>query len=444
MLMANSPNPIDPELLLRESAWLHALARSLVGDSNAADDVVQETWLAALKRPPRSGEQGQVRAFLRTVVRRIAGSSARDEAGRRRRERAASRDEAVAPESEGLERLALQRQIAEAVLTLREPYRSAVVMRYVQGLAPREIAAQLDVSPEAARTRISRGLDLLRERLDREHGGDRSAWSAAIGGLVHGGSHAGGIAGISGGIVGSKMIGTAAAAVLALVVLTVTLRAPNRIRLDTNGDKLVEHLDGVDAPAGPEKLAPPDVPTAHVDAPRNPTAATASSPAANQPDPGLAPDGKPWSSTMSFGDDNKESYAVKWTGPTKRVFYPSGELYAEMTYLDGKQEGPSHSWYRNGQPWSEDHWIAGKRTGPSTALSDTGVLLARGDYKAGYRDGHWEEYFRTGEPREVGNYESSPSEWTQLKVGYWTVWKAPGVIDDKETGTYVHGKLVPR
>src|SRR4029079_7992730 len=117
-------------------------------------------------------------------------------------------------------RLALQRQIAEALLTLREPYRSAVVMRYVQGLAAREIAARLDVTPEAVRTRISRGLDLLRERLDREHDGDRSAWSVTLAGLASSGTKSTALAGIfAGGIVGMKLLAMTGAAVVAAVVL---------------------------------------------------------------------------------------------------------------------------------------------------------------------------------------------------------------------------------
>ena len=64
--------PLDPQWLLGQREWLHALARSLVGDASLADDVVQDTWLAALSRPPAARSGGQVRAFLATVLRRAA------------------------------------------------------------------------------------------------------------------------------------------------------------------------------------------------------------------------------------------------------------------------------------------------------------------------------------------------------------------------------------
>ena len=51
--MTESHVPI--ETLLRHSEWAQALARRLVSDDATADDVVQEAWLAALRRPPRLG-----------------------------------------------------------------------------------------------------------------------------------------------------------------------------------------------------------------------------------------------------------------------------------------------------------------------------------------------------------------------------------------------------
>ena len=47
-------SPIRPEDLLAHSQWARALARTLVRDAATAEDLVQETWVAALKRPPRA------------------------------------------------------------------------------------------------------------------------------------------------------------------------------------------------------------------------------------------------------------------------------------------------------------------------------------------------------------------------------------------------------
>ncbi len=47
-------NPQDASKLgplLRESEWFGRLARGLLTDQSAADDLMQETWLAALTGP---------------------------------------------------------------------------------------------------------------------------------------------------------------------------------------------------------------------------------------------------------------------------------------------------------------------------------------------------------------------------------------------------------
>ena len=50
--MTSADDPPTFEDLLRHSAWVQALARTLVRDADLAEDLVQETWLAALRRPP--------------------------------------------------------------------------------------------------------------------------------------------------------------------------------------------------------------------------------------------------------------------------------------------------------------------------------------------------------------------------------------------------------
>lgn len=60
--------PVDTSELLAHATWLRRLARSLVREG--ADDLVQDTWVAALRRPP-DGERS-VRPWLRTVLINVA------------------------------------------------------------------------------------------------------------------------------------------------------------------------------------------------------------------------------------------------------------------------------------------------------------------------------------------------------------------------------------
>ena len=58
MTTSSYPTSMAPKELLQHSSWLRRLAREILNDASLADDVVQRTWLAALRRPPReSGEE---------------------------------------------------------------------------------------------------------------------------------------------------------------------------------------------------------------------------------------------------------------------------------------------------------------------------------------------------------------------------------------------------
>ena len=69
----------------------------------------------------------------------------------------------------------MHQSVVRAVMELDEPYRTAVLLRYFDDLSCREIAERLEVPIETVRTRVKRGVLMLRTRLDEQHG-ERSAW----------------------------------------------------------------------------------------------------------------------------------------------------------------------------------------------------------------------------------------------------------------------------
>ncbi|HEV7449425.1 MAG TPA: RNA polymerase sigma factor [Candidatus Paceibacterota bacterium] len=60
-------------------------------------------------------------------------------------------------------------QALKALEQLAEPYREAVVMRYVDGLSPQEIAEAIEVSENVVSVRVHRGLKKLKAMLDEQH-----------------------------------------------------------------------------------------------------------------------------------------------------------------------------------------------------------------------------------------------------------------------------------
>lgn len=155
----------DLEALLARASWVRSLARALVrgGDPAAdADDVEQQTWLAALRSPPpRSPTRGWLRVVAGNVVRRFA----RDHHSRRRREAAAAPHEELPPQVDALERAETHGRVVAAVTGLPEPYRTTLIRRFLDELPPSRIAELDRISVETVKTRLKRGLELVRERL---------------------------------------------------------------------------------------------------------------------------------------------------------------------------------------------------------------------------------------------------------------------------------------
>src|SRR5262245_55274056 len=73
---------VDPAELLVHGAWMRRLAAALAGAEG--DDLAQEAWLVALRRPSSAVEHP--RAWLGTVLRNLARMRSRGEARRRARE----------------------------------------------------------------------------------------------------------------------------------------------------------------------------------------------------------------------------------------------------------------------------------------------------------------------------------------------------------------------
>lgn len=67
--------PVSISELLEHSRWIARLARHLVRDQAAADDLTQDVWAAALRRPPSGGRP--VQPWLATVLRNFARMRAR-------------------------------------------------------------------------------------------------------------------------------------------------------------------------------------------------------------------------------------------------------------------------------------------------------------------------------------------------------------------------------
>ncbi len=209
--MIQPPQP-DPDVLLSHAHSLRAIARSLLRNEADVEDVVQETWLAALRAQP--DDEKRIGGWLATVTRNFSLMRLRA-----RRSRTTHEPHARAPAPPDspdtvAEHFEDARILADAVAKLDEPYRQTILLRYFADLTPTEIARQTNVPDGTVRSRLKRGLDQLRAMFAERHGGDRRAMLLALGGLAGLGE-----AGTAGGLLAKLVIAGAAAGVATVIAV---------------------------------------------------------------------------------------------------------------------------------------------------------------------------------------------------------------------------------
>jgi len=169
--------PVRIEELLAHASWVRSLAARLVRDQATAEDVTQEVWASALSSPPR--ERSNLRGWLSAAVRSTVHSMQRGEQRRRNREEIAHVAREQAGPAELFERGQLHRELVEQVLALEEPLRSIVLAHWFEGSSVAEAGRRLGLSERVARLRLDAAHEILRQGLDRKHGG-RESWSLAF------------------------------------------------------------------------------------------------------------------------------------------------------------------------------------------------------------------------------------------------------------------------
>ncbi len=173
----DEPPRVDLAALLEHQDFVRNLAYRLLEGGPAAEDVIQDTWLHAIRRPPEHALS--IKGWLATVVRNRARNLYRLEKSRKEREAAFAQREARSSAA----RLALPPELREllskALQSMAPAYAEALQLHLFEELSAAQIADRIGVSPKTVHTRLRRGLDTLRQKLRREYKGRRS-WQAAL------------------------------------------------------------------------------------------------------------------------------------------------------------------------------------------------------------------------------------------------------------------------
>jgi RNA polymerase sigma-70 factor (ECF subfamily) len=157
---------------------LYHMAFRMLGSRQEAEDVVQEAFLRVYRNLDRYDEGMK----FSTWIYRIATNLCID---RLRKRKATYSLDAESTEHEGLDGYAVipsddrtpesemllsetQRIVRQAIDTLPAKYKSVMVLRYLHDLSLQEIGEVLDMPVTTVKTRVHRGREYLRKKLERK------------------------------------------------------------------------------------------------------------------------------------------------------------------------------------------------------------------------------------------------------------------------------------
>jgi RNA polymerase sigma-70 factor (ECF subfamily) len=150
------------ELFRRHWRRAHRAAYLVIGDAAAAEDIAQESFLAAIRALDRFDRRRPFGPWLH----RIAVNRAIDFA----RARSLRAESALtgAPEPGAPDPEPASEQLLGALAGLGPEHRAVIVLRYLLEYTPGEIAAILGLPRGTVNSRLRRGLDRLRPALEEE------------------------------------------------------------------------------------------------------------------------------------------------------------------------------------------------------------------------------------------------------------------------------------
>jgi RNA polymerase sigma-70 factor (ECF subfamily) len=149
-------------LYQRHRTPLFRFAWRLTGSAAAAEDIVQECFLAVLDGAGFEGAQGSLRAYLFGITRNLAFRRVRRE--ERESEELPEEESGITP-LEGLLSAELSEAVAQAIAALPPLQREAVILFEYEELSLDEIAEATGVETGAVKARLHRAREALRRSL---------------------------------------------------------------------------------------------------------------------------------------------------------------------------------------------------------------------------------------------------------------------------------------
>ncbi|MCX6927407.1 MAG: sigma-70 family RNA polymerase sigma factor, partial [Verrucomicrobia bacterium] len=157
------------ELVKLHLDWVFSVALRHVGDRQQAEDVVQSVFVLLARKARDLGPGTSMGGWLFRTTRLVAGHARRAELRRKSREETACTmsPDTTSPGTDEILWQQLAPHLDQAVAALSDADRSVILLRFYERMPLGKVGERMGVSEEAARKRVNRALEKLREFLDR-------------------------------------------------------------------------------------------------------------------------------------------------------------------------------------------------------------------------------------------------------------------------------------
>ena len=152
------------------SSFVFGLAQRVIGDRQAAEDVVQDVFLFLWERADAfDPDRGGLRTWLGTIAHRRSVDHIRREEARRRRTGRVGNEVPTTPDVEEMAvAIVTSERVRAALETLPVEQRDAIHLAYFGGKTYREVAVELEIPEGTAKSRMRLGLARIADVLEKE------------------------------------------------------------------------------------------------------------------------------------------------------------------------------------------------------------------------------------------------------------------------------------
>jgi RNA polymerase sigma factor (sigma-70 family) len=152
------------ELVARHVDLVYATCRRIVRDAHLAEDATQAVFVILAKKARTIRRNTSLVGWLHNTARYVSCNALRVTANRRRHELEAAQMPRQMSPAEGSNNVA-EDMVDRALNRLETQERDAILLRFFEGRSFREVGAALSISEEAAKKRVWRGIEKLRQML---------------------------------------------------------------------------------------------------------------------------------------------------------------------------------------------------------------------------------------------------------------------------------------